>query len=100
MTRAIVNDQNRTTETYDTLHCGRRVGGGVAPLAGLSPNTRIWQVIVQADPDNAASVFVGNANQQTFELLAGAAITIPIDGTHKVYVNIPAGNAVNWLAMG
>jgi len=99
MTRAIVNDQIRFTETYDTLHCGRRVGGGVAVLANL-PDVRIWQVIIQADPDNGASCFVGNANQQTFELLAGAAITIPIDRTNKVYVNVPANNAVNWLAMG
>ena len=98
MTRAKVNDQIRNTETYDTLHCGRRTTAGVGQLANIG--ARIWQVILQADPDNAASVFAGNANQQHFELVPGAALTIPIDSTAKVYVNITAGDAINWLAMG
>jgi len=98
MTRAKVNDQNRVTETYDTLHCGRRTTAGVGQLANIG--ARIWQVILQADPDNAASVLVGNVAQQYFELAPGAALTIPIDNTNKVYVNITAGDAVNWLAMG
>lgn len=99
MTRAKVNDMIRETETYDTLHAGRRTTAGVGVVANL-PNVRIWQVIVQADPDNASDVFVGNANLQPFELVPGAAITIPIDRTNKVYANITAGDAINWLAMG
>ena len=98
MTRAKVNDMVRDSETYDTLHCGRSTTAGVHALANIG--ARIWQVILQADPDNAASVFVGNAAQQYFELTPGAALTIPIDSTNKVYVNITAGDAVNWLAMG
>ena len=98
MTRAIVNDQNRVTETYDTLHCGRDTTAGVHALPNI--NTRIWQCILQARPGNAANVLVGNATQQYFELAPGGALTIPIDALHKVYVNITAGDAVNWLAMG
>lgn len=98
MTRAIVNDQIRNTETYDTLHCGRNTTAGVHPLANIG--ARIWQVILQADPDNGATVLVGNATQQYWELAPGATLTVPIDNTNKVYVNITAGDAVNWLAMG
>jgi len=99
MTRAKVNDLERRTETYDTLHAGRNTTAGVNVVANL-PNTRIWQVIIQADPDNTASVFVVNQNVQPFELVPGAALTVPIDRTNKVYVNITAGDAINWLAMG
>jgi len=98
MTRAKVNDQIRNTETYDTLHCGRRTTAGVGQLANIG--ARIWQVILQGDPGNAHYVYVGNANQQHWVLAAGANLTIPIDSTAKVYVNITAGDAVNWLAMG
>lgn len=100
MTRAKVNDMIRHTETYDTLHAGRlTAAGGVEILANL-PNTRMWQIILQAAPGNGASIFVGNENRQPFEVVAGASLTIPIDRTNKVYINATAGDVVNWLGMG
>lgn len=98
MTRAKVNDMVRQTETYDTLHAGTSTTAGVGQLANIG--ARIWQVILQADPGNAHYVYVGNANVQPWVLAAGATLTIPIDATNKIYVNITAGDAVNWLAMG
>ena len=98
MTRAKVNEQVRNTETYDTLHCGRNTTAGVGPLANIG--ARIWQIILQGDPGNAHYVYVGNAAQQHWVLAAGATLTIPIDNIAEVYVNVTAGDAINWLAMG
>lgn len=69
---------------------------GVAATALRSRSLLISSVVVQADPDNAGSVFVGDADGQAVELVAGTSETIPIDCPTKVYVRgSVAGQVVN-----
>lgn len=69
--------------------------------APINRDIHCTEVIVQASNNNGQNnVLVGSVNHQTFELAAGAAVTIPIDATSKVYVVAAAGTlTVNWLAV-
>lgn len=59
-----------------------------------------FEVLVQADPDNTAAVFVGSLGGCYFQLDAGASLTVPINDVGKVYVRAASGvQRVNWLAM-
>ena len=85
--------------TNSALYDGtQNVGTTAVPL---DARLVITEVIVQSDPENQGTAWVGNATSQSFQLGPGEAVVIAIDETSKVYV---IGSAewqrVNWLAVG
>ena len=98
--RAESGPVTRTTETYRVLHSGsQEVTTGAAALhGGVSLSCK--QVIVQAHPDNAQRVLVGNLYRQDIILVPGQSETLPIDDVSKVFVRAVAGTqTVNWHAV-
>lgn len=82
-----------------TLHDGTILAPAVA--APLTASINVTTVLVQADPDNAISVFVGSATSQSIELAPGQGETLPISDPNLVYVQSAGGAArVNWHAVG
>lgn len=62
---------------------------------------RVTSVLVQADPNNAQDVFVGNENSQSVQLIPGATEAILIDQPNKIFIRADAGTQrVNWHAVG
>lgn len=99
MTKVCVGPSVQVSEFYTILHCDRLIeSAGVHQLS--TDGYRIYQVIVQNDPDSANSVHVGNDLQQTFQIVPGGALTIPIGSLTKVYVLFDGAATVNWIAMG
>jgi len=84
------------TENYNKLLCDTLTLIYARALVGA--HRECYQTLVQADPDNSGSVFVGGAGAQTIELTAGDSITIPADPS-LIFVR-GNGNTVNWLAVG
>lgn len=72
------------------------VGTTAAPLT--TTDTLISQVLVQADPDNTADVFIGDSTSQTIQLKAQDGITLLVNNLNQVYVKSASGTqTVNWV---
>ena len=71
-------------------------------IRALPATTRkIRSVLVQADPNNGADIFVGNATSQSVQLIPGGVWRADIDNPVKIYVRPAAGTQrVNWQAVG
>ena len=71
-------------------------------VRALPATTRdVHSVLVQADPDNGANIFVGNATSQSVQLAPGGVEVIDINNPEKVFVRPAAGTQrVNWQAVG
>lgn len=73
---------------------------GVGAVALPATIFRVSSVLVQADPNNAQAIFVGNQNSQSVQLPAGGVEIIDIDNPVKIFVRADAGNQrVNWHAV-
>lgn len=71
----------------------------VAAALNSGTSLAVTEVIVQADPDNTDSVFIGNATSQSIELLPGAVYAMPISNVNKLYAKAKSGTqTVNWHA--
>ncbi len=89
-------------ETYNVLHAGRleeTTGTHILETTGIRPR-QVYGVIIQNDPDSANSIHVGDQYQQTFEIVAGGALTLPIDRLERVYITFSGAATVNWIAVG
>ncbi len=85
--------------TNEALYDGTQNVGTVA--VALDARLVITEVIVQSDPENQGTVWVGNATSQSFQLAPGEAVVIAINETSKVYVlGSVQWQRVNWLAVG
>ena len=88
----------RTANAWDNISVGT-LTATAAGVALATVNTPILEVLVQNDPDSGEAVFVGDRRRQTFQLSAGASVTIPVNDLSTVYVSSAGGTAtVNWLA--
>jgi len=82
-----------------TLHDGTGLAPAVA--APLTASVTVTTVLVQADPDNTVSVFVGNAASQSVELVPGQGETLPVNDPSLIYIQSAGGaGRVNWHAVG
>lgn len=71
-----------------------------APLS-IEVRGDVHSILVQADPDNAADVFIGNETSQSIQLAAGDTWQADLNSLTKVYVRAAAGTErVNWHAVG
>jgi len=69
---------------------------GVAAVPLRNRSMVCTGVVVQADPDNAGAVFIGDINSQSVQLDAGDSESITISDPRKVYVRgSVAGQRVN-----
>lgn len=64
--------------------------GTAAALTGV----RCVQLLVQADPDNTESVFLGDAAAQTIQLIPNSSITLPCGNSALIYAKA-ASSAAN-----
>ena len=96
-----------TGETYDDMYSGTAQALVASQVSLLNDTTVLsnripcWQVIVQADPDNAANIVVGESLHGCHIVLrAGESISIPVNEVGKIQVRAVAGTqTVNWLAI-
>ncbi len=89
-----------STAPANSLLAGTQSATTVAAALNSGTAAGCRQVLVQADPDNTVSVFVGNATTQPLELVPGDAATIGISDVAKVFVKTASSTAtVNWLGM-
>lgn len=59
-----------------------------------------YQVLLQADPDNANDIFIGNSISQPFQLVPGSALNLPVGNTTEIYHKTASGSAtLNWIAI-
>lgn len=89
----------RTANAWDDFRSGTVAAAAAAvPLVGDS--MPIMGAIVQNAAASASTIFVGNANRQDFEVVAGASVTVPVCDLSLIYAKTgPGGSAtVNWLA--
>lgn len=57
-------------------------------------------VLLQADPDNTADVFIGSATNQRFQLVPGQTVTLPVSNVNLVFGRSASGTqSINWLAI-
>lgn len=84
-------------------------GGGI-PIAGslavtvaaarLSTNQVCKGVTVQADPDNASDVLVGDNNAQTVQLTPGQMVFLAVSNVNLLYGRTASGTGyINWLVV-
>ena len=67
----------------------------------LAARLVITEVLIQSDPENDGTVYVGNATSQSIVLDAGDVEGISINETSKVYVRGSAEwQRINWHALG
>ena len=89
------------SETYDVIYTNTvTIGVNAVQLYAPSPDRlEVRTTLVQADPDNAGNVFVGNAAGQYIQLAAGDSITIAVDPS-RIYVRASvADQVVNWMSL-
>lgn len=85
--------------TCQTLLAGTQAAAAAAAALNGGVDLACQEVRVQADPDNAQDIFVGNAAVQPYELNAGDGVMIRINNVAKIFVLAPVGApVVNWLA--
>jgi len=84
------------------------------PVIGLSAGTLVvstegsaltatpcTEALLQADPSNTATVFLGTSAAQPLKLSAGLTVTVPVSNLANLTAKTSAGSAtVNWLANG
>ena len=56
------------------------------------------QVLLQADPDNTADIFIGNLSSQPIQLKPGNTIVVPADDVTDLYVRAGSTQVLNWLS--
>lgn len=62
-------------------------------VAAALTSIRCVTVVVQADPDNSVSVFLGDATDQVVELVANSSMTIPCTNANQIYVKTASSTA-------
>lgn len=83
---------------FGILRAGTRVSAGAATLK-LSDDSYLIESVIVQNQTGGATVSIGDQYQCTFELAAGATLTINIDRLDKIWVRFPAaGGRVNYLA--
>jgi len=95
MTRRKGGAKQGVVENYDRILSG--TFAIIYTRAVSAARLGAFQTLIQADPDNTNSVFVGGAAQQPIELPKGESITIPTDPS-LIYVT-GNGERVNWIAV-
>lgn len=86
-----------TSQTQDapieTLLTGSNTGVVVTAAAITTSQACLW-VMLQAHPDNTDSILIGNSSGQTWIMVAGATIVIPIDDVAKIVAKSASGTQV------
>ena len=78
-----------------SIYAGRKTVTTTAAAIGTQAGR---EVLLQADPDNSARLFIGGSGYQVIVLEAGDAISIPIDNLNKIYARAESGSQlINWL---
>lgn len=79
------------------IDVGGAAGNNKSPLHPLKGMYKCSQVLVQASPDNTATIVLGNEENLPFQLPPGASIVFGADDPAYVYVNSTVANQrVNW----
>ena len=101
MTRGQQGPPQGTYSTFTNMIGEREMGVPAIPGVPIFQQSRsVFQVMVQCDPDSANPIRVGGPTGQWIALVAGAALTIPINDVNNVYVHGDGGPAtINWMAM-
>ena len=88
----------RTANAWDNFSTNTLIATA-APVALADTPTPIMEVIVQNDPGQGETAYVGNAFGQYYQLVTGSSVTIPVCDLSLVYVTSVGGTAViNWIA--
>lgn len=83
---------------FGILRAGTLASTGQATLPLSSDSYLIESVIIQ-NQTGGATVSIGDRYQCTFELAAGATLTINVNRLDQIFIRFPAaGGRVNWLA--
>jgi len=89
----------RTAPAYESM-VTQTIGIGVGAQAIFQDQLACLEVLVQNDPDSAATAYIGNEFGQYVALPAGDSITVPINNVNRIYARAGAGGAtINWIAM-
>lgn len=86
------------SESYTRMWTGTLTVGTVQAIDATLDHNMV--TLVQSDPDNSGSVFVGNSAEQYIQLGAGASITIAIRASMVHVRGSDASQKVNWIALG
>ena len=59
------------------------------------------EITIQNDPDNLLDVLVGDSGSQTFQLLPGQAITLPVSNSNLIYAKNASSTTqpINWITV-
>lgn len=74
--------------TSTKLGVGTKTGISNTAVALVAAATPAAGVLIQNDPDNTVDMLVGNATDQTFQLVPGQAIFLPVPDVAQVYVKM------------
>jgi hypothetical protein len=86
------------SQNPDTLFAGTMTCTNTAAVITGMPGG-IRDVLIQIDPDSAASVYVGNATVQSIKLDAGEKFSWPLSSANAIYVKTASGEGIiRWLA--
>lgn len=73
------------------------VGTTAVRLHPVAAMFRGQEILIQASPNNSATVLVGDADNQSFELAPGAGMTLNIQDPNDCWVKAVSGTQrVNW----
>lgn len=93
----------RVTETYAIIFADTfTVGVDAQQVYVPAPPARrleAYTTLVQAHPDNAGNVLIGNAANHVIILVAGDSMTIAADPSTIYVRGSAAGQVVNWIAL-
>ena len=55
-------------------------------------------VVLQADPDNAQDIFIGDEDSQPMQLVAGQSLSLRVPNLNRVFAKSASGTMIlNWL---
>lgn len=69
--------------------------------SALAANQPCRRIVIQNDPDNLVAVLLGDSTTQTYQLNAGASVTLDVRNANKIYCkNVSSTTqAINWIAL-
>lgn len=85
---------SKTQDTpIETMLTGSNTGVVVTAAAITTSQSCLW-VMLQAHPDNTDRILIGNSAGQTWVMVPGAVVTIPIDDVAKIIAKSASGTQV------
>ena len=89
----LVNTSQTQDAPIETMLTGSNTGVVVTAAAITTSQSCLW-VMLQAHPDNTGRILIGNSAGQTWVLVPGGVVTIPIDNVAKIIAKSASGTQV------